>query len=63
MVHGSTVPTIDHAAEHAAVVKKLETRQMDAQEGAIAAPEEAKEYGGEFYPVAKPHVHKSDKPH
>lgn len=63
MLQTSTTPTIDHAAEHAAVVKKLETRQMDAKEGAIAAPEAPKEYGGEFYPVAKPHGQKSDKPH
>jgi hypothetical protein len=64
MVQGSTAPDIDHDAEQAAVVKKLETRLLDAAEVASENhPDEPKEYQGEFYPVAKPGVHKHDKPH
>lgn len=61
MLQGSTEPEIDHDAEHAAAIKKLETTAMDAEEGAVAQSNEPKEYRGEFYPVAKPVVHKDEK--
>ncbi len=61
MLQGETTPDIDHDAEHAAVVKKLETTAMDAKEGAVAAPEKPKDYQGEFYPVAKSQGQKDEK--
>jgi len=48
--------------EEEAAIKQLQMQSMDAVETAAEkADREAREYKGEFYPVAKPVVHKDEK--
>ncbi len=62
MLIGKSITQQEEEEEEAHAIKQLQTQTMDATETPQEREaREAKEYQGEFYPVAKPTVHKDEK--